>query len=398
MSVVLSNYLKNYHRITITEACEEDFYGDANRIGIWVQQDGTWRLLDQSSKRLKMSKFKPGQSMCNLIITDLFGLSRGQYNKIKASFDNPAWKSWAGIYKANEGPRSGPEFVIVVELPSGAMNSGVGAGVGGATSGLFAGVALTKWFDRDKTKNVSAPGSVIEGESPKLEASTECENKFAELKRMYDDSETSSEENRTALGKALTELSVLKSKCKELISTVDEKEKALAELTARSKASEDRIDWQTDLLIKLVETKLRTEGKLKHDENLEFSDILERNRIAATKNSQEKEEHIRRSDGNIDPDALVVDYLKAYEAARRKDEPSKEQEETMKNFFGRYLKAKVRSSGKQGDLDRFQEELAALKLNSAEERNTAFNQITKDYFESKLLNKRGEDWVDAAKQ
>jgi hypothetical protein len=74
-------------------------------------------------------------------------LSQAEYEKIKNSFDEGLWKSWAGIYQSIEDERR-PNFVLVVKLPDKAKigtrgAAGLGAGLAG-TAGIL-GMVGTHW-------------------------------------------------------------------------------------------------------------------------------------------------------------------------------------------------------------------------------------------------------------
>jgi chromosome segregation ATPase len=76
-------------------------------------------------------------------VTQLYGLSREEYEKIRQSFDQEMWKSWAGIYQAIN-VNHGSNFALVVELPAKEAKIGAGGAAGLAgTAGLITGIAGT---------------------------------------------------------------------------------------------------------------------------------------------------------------------------------------------------------------------------------------------------------------
>jgi hypothetical protein len=136
----LFEYLENYQRLGLTDACKEiiklkkDAIGIWDDIGIWVNQNGRWRHDTNAELRFQKLNFKD-ESACKLIVTQLYGLSQAEYEKIRMSFDQELWKSWAGIYKAIG--RHKPTFALVVKLPANKIGAGGIAGLAGA-AGLIA--------------------------------------------------------------------------------------------------------------------------------------------------------------------------------------------------------------------------------------------------------------------
>jgi hypothetical protein len=97
-AAALSAFLQHYRRISVVAACEERINESDTDLDIWVNRRGHWRRLRPEEKRLKWTQYKAGRSACQSIIRGLFGLSEAQYRKVHQSFDDPAWKTWAGIY------------------------------------------------------------------------------------------------------------------------------------------------------------------------------------------------------------------------------------------------------------------------------------------------------------
>jgi len=134
--------LQDYYRIDLAEACRHSIHqGEA--VGIWAHEGGTWRRLTSGEQRLKWSTYQNGRSACELMVRELFGLNRSQYEQIRASFERANWQSWAGIYRANRASQR-PQFVVVVKVPE-KNSSGVSStgSVGGAAAGLATGIIGT---------------------------------------------------------------------------------------------------------------------------------------------------------------------------------------------------------------------------------------------------------------
>lgn len=114
----LYNCLKNYHRLSIEDACK-NIIGPGSTVGIWVNEQDTWEYLNMDTSAQKLSQLnKDSGSICRNIITQVFGLSEEQYRTMRVSFDDPNSGSWEGIYKRNENYHTDPLFIIVVYLPS----------------------------------------------------------------------------------------------------------------------------------------------------------------------------------------------------------------------------------------------------------------------------------------
>ena len=162
-SLALSAFLKNYKRITVADACRQHIDQNHERLGIWVNQRGEWRRLSENEQKLQWSQYKARRSVCQSVVRELFGLSAVQYAKIRASFDNPGWKTWAGIYERRDESFKGPEFAIVVELPETSSALGVGAAAG-VTVGAVGALAAKLWYDRSKSVTVT-PSTAKSGAS-----------------------------------------------------------------------------------------------------------------------------------------------------------------------------------------------------------------------------------------
>jgi hypothetical protein len=144
-SSALHDFLQNYRRITIVEACEYRIdEQDASNIAIWVKESGRWRQLRDVAQRLQRVKFQHDKSACQSIITALFDLSYSQYRTMRESFEQTGLTD-AGIYVRDDEDVTKPEFVIAVELPNEgrAMRNKAMSGGLGAAAGLALGVAGT---------------------------------------------------------------------------------------------------------------------------------------------------------------------------------------------------------------------------------------------------------------
>jgi myosin heavy subunit len=138
----LFEYLKDYKRLKLTDACKKFIDLKKVDISIWVNQNGRWRHDTNAEQRLQRLKLKD-KSVCESIVTQLYGLSREEYEKIRQSFDQEMWKSWAGIYQAIN-VNHGSNFALVVELPAKEAKIGAGGAAGLAgTAGLITGIAGT---------------------------------------------------------------------------------------------------------------------------------------------------------------------------------------------------------------------------------------------------------------
>jgi len=97
-SSALHDFLQNYRRITIVEACEYRIdEQDASNIAIWVKESGRWRKLRDVEQRLSRVQFQHDKSACQSIITALFDLSYSQYRTMRESFEQTGFTD-AGIY------------------------------------------------------------------------------------------------------------------------------------------------------------------------------------------------------------------------------------------------------------------------------------------------------------
>ena len=162
-SLALAAFLKNYKRITVADACRQHIDQNHERLGIWVNQRGEWRRVSADEQKLQWSQYKAGRSVCQSVVRELFGLSAAQYAKIRASFENPGWRTWAGIYERRDESFKGPEFSIVVELPETSSALGVGTAAG-VTVGAVGALAAKLLYDRSKSATVT-PATVKSGAS-----------------------------------------------------------------------------------------------------------------------------------------------------------------------------------------------------------------------------------------
>lgn len=105
----LMAYLQDYKRITLADACAAFVNLDDVSIGIWVYRNGQW-INDKEAECKRRTLDIKNKSLCNSIITKLYGLSQAEYEKIKNSFDEEASrKSLAGIYKSTKADQ---DFVL----------------------------------------------------------------------------------------------------------------------------------------------------------------------------------------------------------------------------------------------------------------------------------------------
>jgi len=127
----LFRYLENYHRISLDDACRIGIGAD-DTVDVWAKERGRWRQFTKAEQTLKLNKFQRDKSACRSIITSFFGLNRYQYAKIRDSFEHENVDNWAGIYRANQGYTKGPQFAIVVEIPTYWKELAVGVGLASA--------------------------------------------------------------------------------------------------------------------------------------------------------------------------------------------------------------------------------------------------------------------------
>jgi hypothetical protein len=176
-AAALSEFLQHYRRISVGDACRYRIdHSDAD-LSIWVNQRGTWRQLRPAERKLKWDQYKAGRSVCQSIVRGLFGLTEAQYRTVQESFDDPAWKTWAGIYQLDDDSLEGPKFAIVVELPddSSDVAGGVGAAAG-LTLGAVGALAVKHLYERSKsgsipsTVNQPKPTGQQDGTTPQSQA------------------------------------------------------------------------------------------------------------------------------------------------------------------------------------------------------------------------------------
>jgi hypothetical protein len=140
----------------VSEACRHHIDHSDTDLSVWVNQRGVWRELQPNERKLKWAQFKAGGSACQSIVRGLFGLTKAQYRRVYDSFDDPAWKTWTGIYRLENDSFEGPKFAIVVELPD--DTSEIAGGVGtaaGLTLGAVGALALKRFYDqRSKPESV----------------------------------------------------------------------------------------------------------------------------------------------------------------------------------------------------------------------------------------------------
>lgn len=164
----LFDYLKDYKRLKLKDACKKFVDLETVDISIWVNQNGRWRHDTDAERRFQRLEFK-NKSVCESIVSQLYGLSRGQYEKIRQSFDQEMWKGWAGIYQAIN-VNHGSNFALVVELPAKEAKIGAGGAAGLAgTAGLIAGIAgagtyFTNTFNTDLATKLKEEKNKLEVE------------------------------------------------------------------------------------------------------------------------------------------------------------------------------------------------------------------------------------------
>lgn len=197
----LFDYLRKYHRITLNDACKRFLVAGEVSIGIWVNGGKGWGHDTQAEHKLQQLDFKGNQSVCASIVTQLYGLSRLQYEKISASFEEERWQSWAGVYEANEAQQR-PKFVLVVKLPPKASAVGrVGAGGIGGALGTLAGVGLMTWSkNKELDQKTVALTTAPQGKLDLCESqSTKCSSEKKSLEKTNDTLTKSSNDNYSSL-------------------------------------------------------------------------------------------------------------------------------------------------------------------------------------------------------
>lgn len=238
-SSALHDFLQNYRRITIVEACEYRIdEQDASNIAIWVKESGRWRKLRDVEQRLQRVQFQHDKSACQSIITALFDLSYSQYRTMRESFEQTGFTD-AGIYVRDDEDATKPEFVIAVELPNGGRAMGskaVSGGIGTAT-GLALGVAgtLTSQYFLNRKSDVVTDDS--------SDNSDEKQGALASL-----GSEAISE-----LSSSVRRQSELIEKQSEQLKTAQMEKNALLSLVNKNRYAQSQIDIDNERLRKQVQ-------------------------------------------------------------------------------------------------------------------------------------------------
>jgi hypothetical protein len=179
----LFDYLKDYKRLKLKDACKKFVDLETVDISIWVNQNGRWRHDTDAERRFQRLEFK-NKSVCESIVTRLYGLSREEYEKIRNSFDQEMWKSWAGIYQAIDDNHES-NFALVVELPAKEAKIGAGGAAGLAgTAGLIVGIAGTHLKNKLDSQAEDAHLKIAEGEKKKSEGGEKKKSEGGEIARL----------------------------------------------------------------------------------------------------------------------------------------------------------------------------------------------------------------------
>lgn len=161
-SAELSEHLtENYDRKTITEICDDKTLALKGSglppIEVWVNKDNEWSKIDRAilvSMWVEKIKSNP-QSVCRMMIKDLFGLSESQYKLIRHEFDSQESGDLVGIYKAKDG-KNVTTISLVVRVPKSVWEryKKVGTGMLVGTVGALAVGAITNrlgWWGKKRS-------------------------------------------------------------------------------------------------------------------------------------------------------------------------------------------------------------------------------------------------------
>jgi hypothetical protein len=190
----LFKILQNYQRITLTEACGHLVKEGDLSIGIWVNKQGKWWHDTKAEQKLAQLKFQSNTSVCKSIVTQLYGLSTSEYQKIRVQFDDQLSESWAGVYEARDERQ--PKFLLVVRLPekidklrfsdsrfgSAARAGGVGAAgvlTGAAIVGLAAKNVVSEQKRANREQLEAKKTELAARHSEELASTTDRANKLA---------------------------------------------------------------------------------------------------------------------------------------------------------------------------------------------------------------------------
>lgn len=97
----LQSFLKGYHRITVSEACQR--IAD-NNLDVWIKPWNDWQHVDkvQVNEAVVQAR-KKGTSFCNAFLKDKLRLTDARYDDIKARFNDAHFGDPTGVYAANQG-------------------------------------------------------------------------------------------------------------------------------------------------------------------------------------------------------------------------------------------------------------------------------------------------------
>lgn len=139
-SMSLYEFLQDYDRTTFTE-CPTVGPGD---LAIWVFSNQRWRHPQSRSPEFIEIWKHPTKSVCNALLTEVFGFHAAQYEKAKKTLQTAGWRDWEGLYKGRPGVR--PEYAIVVRLPVASYRPASIIGGLGVSAGFGVGVAAVRHY------------------------------------------------------------------------------------------------------------------------------------------------------------------------------------------------------------------------------------------------------------
>lgn len=139
-SMSLYEFLQDYDRTTFTE-CPTVGPSD---LAIWVFSNHRWRHPQSRSPEFMEIWKHPTKSVCNALLTEVFGFHAAQYEKAKKTLQTAGWRDWEGLYKGHPGVR--PEYAIVVRLPVASYRPASIIGGLGVSAGFGVGVAAVRHY------------------------------------------------------------------------------------------------------------------------------------------------------------------------------------------------------------------------------------------------------------
>jgi hypothetical protein len=378
----LLEYLQDYRRITLTYACETFVKLDDVTIGVWVNRNGQWRQDTKAERRLRQLDIKD-ESLCSSIITKLYGLSQAEYEKIKNSFDEGLWKSWAGIYQSIEDERR-PNFVFVVKLPDKAKigtrgAAGLGAGLG-ATAGLITGIAGTRYNASRTAAGLVAKQNdamrQVEGE-----LATARDTHAAAMKLVQGELATARETNLASQGQHATTLDELKRSQENYLAAIEHATDLNQDNQKLEQENRNLKLWR-DLLPSLFRQFRGSNSELDRVEKQAKREIKQKGLIYNF-----SDEDIEA----INPDILSEEYQSQYKSELFDSEDFKDEdtEALWTNFFRSYILAVLRSNTKRkgAQVEEFRRERDRnmnFDVSSPATRDEKFRQFTRDYFSNKI--------------